>query len=138
MSTILSLTIAAAMLLPAANGAAAPGGAEPFVILNPEWERKPTQRELSKAFPYEIVSSFRKSDAAVRLRCRVQADGGVEDCVVASMTTTAARTLRVERNLAESALKLAPTFQMKPVMADGRSVGGALVIVPIIYKARQG
>jgi TonB family protein len=85
------------------------------VIQNPVWIRKPDGMDMARFYP-----GGGSGEAVVK--CRVDEAGKLKPCEVVSETSS---------RFGAAAIKVAGRFQMKRVMADGQSVKGGQVVVPI-------
>ena len=103
---------------------AAFGAPAPTVISMPDWVRKPTAEELEDAYPK--VAQFLTLDGRAMINCEISAQGLAQNCTVESEAPTGMR-------FGEAAISLSRTFQMKPMVVDGKPVGGGRVRVPIRF-----
>lgn len=90
------------------------------------WAGGPTPEQLDKAFPpaaREAGVSGRSS-----ITCKVKAAGELEACKVESEFPTAA-------GFGKAALTVAPLFRLKPTTAEGKSVAGATITIPLVWTA---
>ena len=88
------------------------------VIENPVWVRKPDGQDMARFYPGG------GSGAAV-VRCHVDEAGKLEPCEVVSET---------KPGFGAAAIKVAGRFKMKPVLPNGHSVKGGVVVVPIRWQ----
>jgi periplasmic protein TonB len=84
----------------------------------------PSGVDIERNFPERAAREGKSG--AVRIRCKVTAQGKVEQCAVQSEDP-------LGYGFGEAALRLAPLFQMKDVV-DGESVAGAEVMIPIQFR----
>ena len=97
-------------------------------VANPVWLQLPSADDMVRRYP--PLAKALDIDGAALLRCKVTAQGGLQDCV-------AIREAPLGLGFGEAAMQMAPLFRMKPVAADGASVGGAEVQVPIKFVPPQ-
>lgn len=116
------LAIASTLLIAQASTAPASGG-QPQVV-TPDWLRKPTVDELTRVYPRDALR-HNVSGRAV-FSCQVTEKGELTDCKVLQETPP-------NEGFGEAALKLAPSFLMRPPTRGGIPVGGATVVVPIQF-----
>lgn len=94
------------------------------VITKPEWIGKPTGSQVHKAYPKAALAAGQ--GGRVTLSCTVNADGTIRDCEVVSENPA-------DLGFGAAALSLTPTFRMRSTTADGTSVGGARVRIPLSF-----
>jgi hypothetical protein len=99
-------------------------GAEP-VVGQPQWTALPTVEDFTAALPAK--ASQAGVDATVVLDCRVEADGALGGCTVASEEPEG-------HQLGQAALSLAPKFRVKVWTDDGLPVIGGALRTPIRVK----
>jgi len=99
-------------------------GAEP-VVGQPQWTSLPTVEDFTAALPAD--ASKAGVDALVVLDCKVEADGGLGGCKVASEEPSG-------HALGQAALTLAPKFRVKVWTDDGLPVIGGALRTPIRVK----
>lgn len=107
---------------------AAPGAASARSVKDAPWAGGPTPEQLDKAFPpaaREAGVSGRSS-----MTCRIKATGELEACRIDSEFPQAA-------GFGAASLSVAPFFKLKPTTADGRSVAGATITIPLVWKAPE-
>lgn len=116
---------------PATAPAAAPPPVRPAAPAAPSlkdvpWAGGPTPEQLDRAFP----KAAREAGVSGRssITCKVKATGELEACKVESEFPTAA-------GFGAAALSVAPLFKLKPTTAEGRSLAGASITIPLVWKA---
>lgn len=114
--------VAAWAAQPAPPVAPAPLGA-------PDWVQRPQAADVAWAYPADAKAA--KLEGRATLACRVDGDGRLDACQVASEAPLGA-------GFGEAALKLAPNFQMTPVDKTGRRTAGAPVRIPLKFVLPQG
>jgi TonB family protein len=127
-AALIGLTMLAhpgAMAAAESASAAAPGPA----VERPDWVRKPTGRDLLAVYPPSNAMNARGGTGTIS--CLVTTQGAVERCKVAAEDP-------VGSGFGASALLLAPSFRMRPMMVDGKPVGGAEVKIPVHFAAMTG
>lgn len=120
----------------AAPPAAAPAPATPGVpaaaaaksVKDAPWAGGPTPEQLDKAFP----AAAREAGVSGRssMTCKVKATGELEACRIDSEFPAAA-------GFGAASLSVAPLFRLKPTTADGRSVAGAAITIPLVWTAPE-
>lgn len=78
----------------------------------------------------------KRADTEVRLMCRVLDNGAVDGCAVTSIKGLRGDSAFAKRAVTDATLKLTPAFRMAPVTSEAQPVGGAAVIIPIVYRHR--
>jgi TonB family protein len=118
--------LAAAGLVCAAQAQqAAPPGADGYT--RPEWLKKPSFNDMLLVWP-QIAASKGIGGQGV-INCQVNKQGLLEACAVASETPPG-------RGFGDAALKLAPTFLMKPATRNGQPVVSSITI-PVNFEAKN-
>ena len=96
----------------------------PTMISSPDWIKMPNGEQFGRYYP-DRAAKMSVGGRAV-IRCRVDGDGSLEQCVVIYESPP-------DQGFGEAALKLSALFRMRPVTRDGQSVAGGVVIVPIRF-----
>lgn len=94
------------------------------VIMKPEWLRLPSGGAVAKAYPKAALAAGQSG--RVTMSCTVLADGLIGGCKVVSENPAG-------MGFGEAALSLAPQFRMRATTADGGSVVGAAVRIPMSF-----
>ena len=94
------------------------------MIERPDWVRRPNGRELAAAYP--PPNKINAKGGSAMIQCAVNIQGLLEKCKVVSETPEGS-------GFGDSAILLAPSFQMRPKMVDGKPSGGAEVKIPINF-----
>ena len=121
----LPIFLAAALIAQAAPAAAAAAEPPSDVQLrnSPHWLRLPTPAEIRAAAPRG------PGRGEAPLSCILNDDGQLTGCRVVSESPAGA-------GFGAAALSLTHWFVMSPLTANGDSVGGAQVEVPIVFRPR--
>ena len=102
-------------------------GVPPAEITAPDWEERPTSDDLVRAFPAKALRKGISGHAV--LKCMVQTDGRLEECVVVSETPEG-------HGFGKAALGLARKMRMRPQMRGEAPIGGASVTIPLSFGLR--
>ena len=94
-------------------------------IDRPHWVRRPDGDDVARVYPNPAYRSG--VGGHVVMVCKVTADGSLTDCKVRSEQP-------VDFAFGVAAMNLAPKFKMSPTTADGKSVAGATVVIPITFQ----
>jgi len=114
----------ALMSTPASPALAAPTPAvEP--VSTPHWVRRPDGDDLARVYPSRAYRSG--VGGHVVMDCEVTAAGTLSGCKVRSEQPA-------DFGFGDAALKLVPDFKMSPTTADGKSVAGASIVIPITFQ----
>jgi protein TonB len=97
-------------------------------ITTPDWARKPSAEAIANAIPQRAYDEGINGSALIA--CRVNLKGKLEDCVVEREEPEGV-------GFGAALLRMAPHFQMRPLMVDGKPVAGGRVRVPMEYKLRR-
>lgn len=100
-------------------------GGPPFVVTRPDWAARPSPRDVDLFYPERAQQSGQTGNA--RIRCRVNTNGSVRECVVVTETPPG-------YGFGEAAVRMSPLFRMKPQTVDGRPVGGAVVYIEVRFR----
>jgi protein TonB len=95
------------------------------MVTNPDWARRPTDDDIRQYYPDRATRT--ETSGSATLSCTVRANGTLEDCTIVSETPA-------DYGFGGAALKLARIYRMRPKTADGASVEGGTVRVPITFK----
>lgn len=90
------------------------------------WAGGPTPEQLDKAFPPAARAAGVSGRSSIA--CKVKATGDLEACKVVSEFPTAA-------GFGQAALTVAPLFKLKPTTDDGKPLAGAIITIPLVWKA---
>ena len=125
---LLVLALAAQPLAAAAPNAP-PAGVQPVgEITDPIWTAMPAARALMSAYP-DAAQRYEKIGVAV-VRCTAKADGALEACQLVCEQPAG-------WGFGAAAVRLSYLYQLKPTLADGRSVAGGTVTVPFHFNPRD-
>jgi TonB family protein len=94
-------------------------------IRNPIWERLPTAAELAPLYPNEART--RGQVGKTKMKCEVLKDGALTACTILQEDPPG-------QGFGESILASARYFKMAPTAADGTSVEGRSIIIPIKWE----
>ena len=92
------------------------------VITQPNWVRKPDGDDIVASYPPYAMQKGRNGRAV--MKCRVTFDGKLTDCSILAEFPQ-------NMGFGKAALTLSNRFQMSPSAADGQSVDGAEITIPI-------
>ncbi|MDQ0463273.1 TonB family protein [Caulobacter ginsengisoli] len=127
------MTLLAALVLmgPATAGAQAQT-AEPAPArdsaLGPAWIAAPTITDLKAVYPPQARQE--RVEGTVILSCKVTATGELQGCTVLKESSPGA-------GFGQAALKLVPKYRMNPRAADGSSMEGAQVALPVRFQITE-
>ena len=107
--------------------AAVPADAGGHVITNPSWLAIPNGDQMAAVWPRlgQATSGMGK------IRCKVAVSGALTGCTLIAEDPPGV-------GFGAAALLLAPTFQLRPRLIDGKPVSGAEVVIPIRFESRGG
>lgn len=94
-----------------------------ILITNPDWEKRPGGWQM--IWPVAAYRAHISGD--VVLNCYVTQDGRLNPCAVTEESPQG-------WGFGEAALSMASTFRMKPMLMDGRPVGGARMRLPLQWR----
>jgi len=106
-----------------------PLGGPRDVLTNPDWIRRPSGELFNQLFPQKAIR-YRVNGRA-EIGCTVAATGFLEACEVIDESPA-------EFGFGAAALKMAGSFQMRPMTRNGVPVTGAQVHIPIVFAIRHG
>lgn len=109
----------------AVKPAAGPQTAAEPVIARPRWEGKPDGAVLERLYPAGAKQAGVSGRATVA--CVVTAAGAMSACEIVSEEPAGA-------GFGAATLALAPHFRMSPTTAEGRSVEGGRVRIPVVWR----
>ncbi len=103
----------------------APQTSGPFELSGVRWASRPGRRDFERAYPQRAL--FANQSGHVTLDC-VASGSGVLDCSVA---------VELPRGygFGRAAMDLSRQFRLQPTTADGRSVAGGHIQVPVEFRA---
>jgi len=100
---------------------------EPRTITNPEWIHTPVGTDLARLYPHRALEA--NTGGGATIQCLVAADGRLQDCLPVSEDPEG-------EGFGAATLAMAPLYRMRPTLADGTSVEGALVEVSVRWRLR--
>ncbi|MET0337800.1 MAG: TonB family protein [Caulobacter sp.] len=109
------LAVAALVTTPAAS---------PAVVVNPDWELKPSGDQLADAYP--PIAQFFEINGRATVSCRVDAKGMLFDCSVVAASPP-------DLGFGQAALSLTDQFLMRPKTVNGQPVESGTVRIPINF-----
>ena len=98
------------------------------VIQSPHWIRRPSGNDMAGLYPRAAMAKELSGRAAIV--CRILANGRLTDCNVVEETPAGL-------GFGAAAIRLAPYFQMTTTTADGKSVEGGTVRLPLVWTLPQ-
>ena len=119
------------MIAGLAVGAASCGAAnaEPSVITNPDWVRRPTGQNVADAYPDRALRAGLSGRAIVT--CSVTLEGALSDCAILNETPPG-------YGFGAAAMRLTRSFWVRPATRDGKPVAGGKVTLPISFSLPGG
>lgn len=105
----------------AGGGAAAQA---PGVITDPVWRSTPSAQQRSALYPMRAMAGEKIGVAVVR--CTAKADGKLAGCSLVCETPEG-------WGFGKAGLQMMKHFRLDPLLADGRSVAGETVIMPLRF-----
>jgi len=118
------LLVLAALSALTQAGADVTASPAPQVLVNPDWERRPTARDTARVYPRAAQAKNLSGWAAVS--CTVAEGGTLTACRVDNESPPGA-------GFGEATLSLMDRFKMRPTRADGTSVVGGVVRIPLSF-----
>jgi hypothetical protein len=97
----------------------------PWIIRSPDWTRLPTGDEFADLFPDGARAKGISGEAVIQ--CKAAPDGALTDCVML-------REAPLGLGFGAATLKSARHFRMRPTLADGKTVDGAIVLIPVKWQ----
>ncbi|HEX3919497.1 MAG TPA: TonB family protein [Caulobacteraceae bacterium] len=94
-------------------------------LSDPVWAQAPDRTDWAKAYPAHAAQAGISGD--VKLHCTATAVGGLSGCAVISESPSA-------QGFGAAALSLTAGMQLQPTSADGRSISGRDIIVPVRFE----
>jgi len=98
------------------------------LIQSPRWLRRPSGEDIARLYPRVAVANELSGKAT--MVCRILANGRLADCNVVEEAPAGA-------GFGQAAVRLAPYFQMTTTTADGKSVEGGTVRIPLVWRLPQ-
>lgn len=101
-----------------------PTTGSPSVIVNPDWQRRPSGRDVANYYPKAAL----REDLAGRatITCTVSVDGRLTDCRAVSEEPT-------DAGFGAAAVAMSQLFRMRPQTRDGRPVANGIVRIPMTF-----
>lgn len=98
------------------------------VIQSPRWIRRPSGDDFARLYPRTALAGEMSGRAT--MVCRILATGRLADCNVVEESPAGV-------GFGQAAIRLAPFFQMTTTTADGKSVEGGTVRIPLVWRLPQ-
>lgn len=98
------------------------------VIQSPHWIRRPSGNDMAGLYPRAAMDKGLSGRATIV--CRILANGRLADCNVVEETPAG-------MGFGAAAVRLAPYFQMTTTTADGKSVEGGTIRIPLVWTLPQ-
>jgi hypothetical protein len=96
-------------------------------VTHPIWTRRPSQDDLMRLYPRGV----RGIKARVVASCLIDAAGKFSSCEIVQEVPAL-------RGFGEATIRLSMLFQMKTTDADGASVAGRRLVLPVVWFAEYG
>jgi len=91
-----------------------------------EWLRLPTEDDVARLYPAKARREKLAVDVMVNMACAIREDGGLTDCVINEESLTG-------YGFGDAALKLSAKFKARTKAADGSSLTGLPVGIPLSF-----
>jgi TonB family protein len=124
-----SIALLTTLILLAATGAGAQTAEPPRdSALGPGWVAAPTITDVKAVYPPEARKE--RVEGMVLLSCTVTATGDLQGCKVLKESSPGA-------GFGQAALALVPKYRMNPKAADGSSMEGATIALPVRFQITE-